>query len=156
MQNAAVFTSGTEQDTAQFAGVDSALVGSVKIPQQLEYQFPITGSSATAWSPLALTLPLINPGASYNVVAAYYRPQVVGSTTVTLVHAIASTPIGSSVNIMTNSFNLSAATDVVQTAAFVTGSSITTINNGDQLGLRPATLGAASGQGLLTVVLQRN
>jgi len=152
----AVFTSSVEQDTATFAGADSVLENSVKIPQQLEYQFPITGSSATAWNPLALTLPLINPGASYNVVAAYYRPQIAGSTTVTLVHAIASTPIGSSVNIMTNSFSLYAATDVTQTAALVTGSSITTLNIGDQLGLRPATLGAASGQGLLTVVLQRN
>jgi len=141
MSLSAVFTSGTEQDVTSFPTV------------AINYQ--ILGSTQLLGAPLTLTVPLFNPDANYSVISAYYRPQVAGSTTVTLVHAISSTPIGSSVNIMQSTFNLSGATDVTQTALLVVGSSITNLAVGDQLGLRPSTLGACSGQGLLTVILQR-
>jgi ABC-type phosphate transport system permease subunit len=135
---ATTFTSGANADTVNY-----------------RLDIPIIGSAVGGWNPLGLTLPIFNADANYSVVGAYFRPQVVGSTTVTLVHAIASTPIGSSVGIMQSTFNMSGATDVMQTALLVAGSSITNLAAGDQLGLRPSTLGAASGQGLFTVILQR-
>jgi hypothetical protein len=152
----AIYTSGTEQDTVYLAGSDALLVASTKITQNVLVSYQLLGSAATLWSPWAQTaIPVFLPDANYAVVGAWCRPEVVGSTTVNLVHAIASTPLGSSVNIMQSTFNMSGAVDVNQTGIIVTGSTITNIAPGDVLGLRANTPGAASGQAVFTIVLQR-
>ncbi len=155
MQLAAVFTSGVEQDTVQLAGADSLLVNSTKIDQTIPITYSLLQSAALGANPLALTIPLFLPDTNYSIVGGFFRPNVDGSGTVTLVHAVGSTPLGSSVNVLQSTFNLSGTVDVTQTALLVAGSSITNLAPGDAIGLRATTLGESSGEGVFTIILQR-
>jgi hypothetical protein len=136
-----VFTSGTQDDS----------VSSVELAR---ITYDLLGSAAPGQLG-PTSQPIFVADNSYSIVAAYYRPEIAGSTTIMLVHAVSSTPVNSAIPVMQSTFNLSGTVDLTQTALLVSGSSITQVAIGDAIGIRPTTAGAATGTGTLTLVMQR-
>ena len=102
----------------------------------------------------------------YQVVSVTERHEVQGSSTIMLVGALGSTPIGSGLPLLASTISTFSAIDVFQTgtllgSAVLTGSSPlgTTatgpvLAQGDGLGVRYTTAGATPPVGVLTVILQ--
>ena len=102
----------------------------------------------------------------YQVVSVTERHSVTGSTTVMLVGALGSTPMGSAANLLASTIPLTSAVDVFNVgtlfgSAVLSGSTPlgTTaigpvLGQGDGLGLRYTTPGNFPPVGVLTVILQ--
>jgi hypothetical protein len=136
------FQSGTELDYA--------------VGQQLVITMRLFGS-ANSFQDLSLTREVFTPDGSnsYQVIAITERHSVIGSTTLMLVKAAGSTPLGSGLNVLQSTLDLTAAVDVVRLGTLYASTGLTQIVPGDALGLRATNLGNLPPVGIVSIQLQR-
>ena len=147
-----IFVSGTQQ----INGVN--FTSPPQIPGTFTKELVMTGQVALSayagsYQETSLTRPIWTADAAAQVVAVYERHSVLGSTTAMLVHAIGSTSLGSSANVLASTIPGTSAVDVYNTGTLIGSTTLTQLATGDQLGWRWTTPGNLAPTGVVTLVL---
>lgn len=131
------------------------------ITKELLGSSAISTGSGTLLQDTSYTRNIFVADGGWQVTDFLERHSVLGSTTVMLVGALGSTPIGSGTNLLASTVPLTSAVDVVNVgtllgSAVLSGSgSFPVLSRGDALGLRWGNAGNLAPVGTVTVVLQR-
>jgi hypothetical protein len=128
-------------------------------PSQVSYtiawQGQLTGSSPAGSSyQTSITNHIFTADAPCQVVAVTERHSVLGSTAGMLVHAVGSTPLGSSANVLASTISHFSAVDVYQQGTLFNSTVLTVLAVGDGLGWRWSIPGALPPVGGVTVTLE--
>lgn len=112
-------------------------------------------AAAGSYQETSLSRPIWTCDAPCVLVGVQERHSVLGSTTIQVVHAIGSTPLGSAANVLSAAIGGTTAVDVVVSGTLYNSAVLTSCGTGDQLGVRWNTPGNLAPTGAVTLVLQR-
>jgi hypothetical protein len=150
-----VFQSGTQLNTGGNLSVGTPPQNPNTEAYSITFQGQLMGSSPAGSSyQTSVTQHIFTADAPCQVVGLIERHSILGSTTGMLVHAIGSTPLGSSANVLQSTIDHTAAVDVNRTGVLINSTTITQLAAGDALGWRWTTPGALPPVGGVTVTLE--
>lgn len=147
----------TYTSTALGAQTESDTLNGVVFTKELfMYGQQQYGSAAAgSYQETSLTRPIWTCDAPCVLVGVQERHSVLGSTTIQVVHAIGSTPLGSAANVLSAAMGGTTAVDVVVSGTLLNSATLTSCGTGDQFGVRWNTPGNLAPTGVVTLVLQR-
>lgn len=131
------------------------------IPMTIVENYPMQGNTvvsqaAGSSTETSVTRPVWTCDVPSQLIAVYERHSVQGSTTIQVVKAAGSTPLGSGSNVLSTALGLTnGSTDITISATLLNSTSLTQLTTGDMLGIRWTTPGNLSPVGQITFVLQR-
>jgi hypothetical protein len=137
------------------SGAEADLLTGVTFTKELIMAGATTSIAAGSYNETALTRPIWTCDAPAQLVGVLERHSVIGSTSLQLVKATGSTPLGSGAPILSAAIALTATINVTQSGTLYNSTGLTQFAQGDQIGAQYSIPGNLDATGVVTLILAR-